>query len=131
MILVQDYTGLPRSMTNADQNHGIDQKCLSMPIDSDQSDIDRHWSELISIDQHWSELIDIGINARISICIGNIDQRSLEYNIGKAEIELYVYSNYSPFQVAMDIHYAKTWQRLVTTGILRNTRELMPMIINL
>ena len=29
-------TGLPRSMPNADQNHGIDPKCLSMPINADQ-----------------------------------------------------------------------------------------------
>ncbi len=57
---------------NADQNHGIDPKCLSMPINADQyrlRGIDRNWSALIGIDRHWSELIDIGINAMILIGI--------------------------------------------------------------
>ncbi len=85
------FTGLPRSMPNADQcrskswhwsemplnaNH-----CRSMPINSDQFlsmpinanlaliGIERNWEELIGIDRHWSELIDIGINARILIGI--------------------------------------------------------------
>ncbi len=62
---------------NADQNHGIDPKCLSMPIIADQcrsiplnsSQIERNWEELIGIDRHWSEFINIGINARIFIGI--------------------------------------------------------------
>ncbi len=49
---------------NADQNHGIDLKCRSRPID-----IDQNWSKLRGVDWHWSELIDIGIDARILIGI--------------------------------------------------------------
>ncbi len=35
-MLLLLYTGLVRSMPNADQNHGIDPKCLSMPLNADQ-----------------------------------------------------------------------------------------------
>ena len=55
---------IPRSMPNADQNHGIDPKCLSMPINSSQCR-----EESIGIDHYWSKSIDIGINARILIGI--------------------------------------------------------------
>ncbi len=57
-------------MPNADQNHGIDPKCRSIPINSSQCrskswhwsaliSIDRHWEELIGIDRHWPALIGI------------------------------------------------------------------------
>ncbi len=45
-ILAKKYTGLPRSMLNADQNHGIDPKCLSMLIIADQC-----WSIPLNADQ--------------------------------------------------------------------------------
>ncbi len=48
MKYVQDSLDHCPMPINADQNHGIDPKCLSIPIIADQS-----------------ELIDIGINARI------------------------------------------------------------------
>ncbi len=55
---------------NADQNHGIDPKCLSMPIIADQCwSFPLNWDELIGIHRHWNELIDIGINARTLILI--------------------------------------------------------------
>ncbi len=49
---------------SADQNHGIDPKCLWLPINANLLDL-----ELVGIDLHWSELIDIRINARILISI--------------------------------------------------------------
>ncbi len=42
-------TGLPRSLSNANQNHGIDLKCLSIGID-------RNWSTLGSMPEFWSAL---------------------------------------------------------------------------
>ncbi len=54
-----------RSMSiNADQNHGIDPKCLSIPIIErnweELIDIDRHWDQCQNFEQHWSALISIG-----------------------------------------------------------------------
>ncbi len=55
-------TGLPRSLPNAD--HGIDPKCLSMPIIADQCrsiPLNRNWSTLGSMPEFWSALgIDRG-----------------------------------------------------------------------
>ncbi len=54
--------GLLRPMPHADQNHGIDPKCLSMPIianmpinSSQLIRIDRHWDQCqnFDIDRHW------------------------------------------------------------------------------
>ncbi len=61
---------------NSDQNHGIDLKCLSMPIISDQflsmrlrlyvlsHAVFHAYSACSGIDWNWSEWIDIWINAR-------------------------------------------------------------------
>ncbi len=71
-------------MPNVDQYHGIDLKCLSMPIIADQFRI-----ELSGIDWHWLALIGIGHWLRESLNIpegfylektGTVtEQRSLLY----------------------------------------------------
>ena len=70
VILIEDITGLPLSMPNANQCRSKFwhwSQCRSMSINSDQSQsfnqcqsIDRQWSALIGIDWHWSALIRIG-----------------------------------------------------------------------
>ncbi len=84
--MIQDSLDQCPIVINADQNPGIDPKCLSMPIIADQfqsipitpdqcknisawSGIDWNLLELICIDQNWLELISIGINAGIFIGI--------------------------------------------------------------
>ncbi len=55
-LIIMNIPGLPRSMPNADQSHGIDPKCLSMLIG-----IDWHWDQCQNFDRHWSALgIDRG-----------------------------------------------------------------------
>ena len=49
--MIMMITGLPGSMPNADQNHGIDPKCLSMPINSSQCRI-KASVKLIRVDRH-------------------------------------------------------------------------------
>ncbi len=97
---------------NADQNHGIDPKCLG-------------------IDRHWSELIDIGINARILI---GIDQHwsALGIDRGSPDNVMHLdYIIYCDISVSKDIvwYQKSVWNRWRTHVTLNLVHYIYHMLL--
>ena len=109
------FSGLPRSMPNADQNPGIDPKYLSMPTIANQCQLignDRYWSwdQCHNFNRHWWTLIGIGQWSRESpICVSV--QGVLYFGEVKLSATKYTKKNVTLYQLDISMSYCcDSWQ---------------------